>query len=476
MVPARSSSEKTMSRSLILRLSIAAAVLTVASLAFAQDPEKSKTVTPEQLKVYFGTGVIIVDAPEPEPAGPAHRDIPLPELDPAKLAQRWQDVEARLKARTDLQKLTQEILKNPKLLENNPEQRAKLEEMIKQSGIKLDPNDPLIREVTKWLRQHRTQPGGKRLTKETEAELQKLLEVIKKIEPSTSTPPTPTTSTPQPSDNPTSSSSTTGPTPARPALSPEEQQARIRFARWLVEQSQRLDRGRFQDSDLMREIRNDLQHYAMKDSPRMGGRWLDNDELHRRLQHLSRDVQSARIWSKINVPMPRINLPARSMPTLPSIGSWGRPPTIGGVPRFGAPSFPTKAPSGDVLLSVVGFVIVALVAWRLMVMFGIGRRRGEADIDPRKWTVVPDHVRTREDLIRAFEYLSLSKLGIAVRSWNHRRIAADLGGKSDERRQAAVELSSLYERARYAPEALALNPAEIQSARRALTLLCGSVA
>jgi hypothetical protein len=102
------------------------------------------------------------------------------------------------------------------------------------------------------------------------------------------------------------------------------------------------------------------------------------------------------------------------------------------------------------------------------------------------WPVDPAAVRTREELIRAFEYLSLLRLGPAARHWHHWAIALGLGGSSRdpapvrgwgdpfaERRQAAGELASLYEQARYAPPEETLSEGELATARRDLSLLAG---
>jgi hypothetical protein len=94
--------------------------------------------------------------------------------------------------------------------------------------------------------------------------------------------------------------------------------------------------------------------------------------------------------------------------------------------------------------------------------------------------VDPAQVATRQDLIRAFEYLSLLRLGPAARSWNHRAIAARLSAEpSDaaaERRCAAAHLAGLYERARYAPPGDPLPDGEVRDARRDLCLLAGVAA
>ena len=88
------------------------------------------------------------------------------------------------------------------------------------------------------------------------------------------------------------------------------------------------------------------------------------------------------------------------------------------------------------------------------------------------WPVDPAAIQTRTQLVQAFEYLSLLRLGSGARSWNHLQIAAGLGDNSDSR-EAADQLASLYEQARYVPGAESLSPAAAQTARRTLTVLAG---
>jgi hypothetical protein len=90
--------------------------------------------------------------------------------------------------------------------------------------------------------------------------------------------------------------------------------------------------------------------------------------------------------------------------------------------------------------------------------------------------VQPALVRTREELVRAFEYLSLLRLGRPARNWNHRHIAAELGQTKDlpaDGSQAAARLASVYEQARYAPAAESLADPDLEAARRDLCLLAG---
>jgi hypothetical protein len=84
-------------------------------------------------------------------------------------------------------------------------------------------------------------------------------------------------------------------------------------------------------------------------------------------------------------------------------------------------------------------------------------------------------VRTRDELVRAFEYLALLRLGPAARHRNHREIAADLGA-GGPRSAAAERLAGLYEQARYAPPDEVLPDADLAAARADLCLLAGVAA
>ena len=80
---------------------------------------------------------------------------------------------------------------------------------------------------------------------------------------------------------------------------------------------------------------------------------------------------------------------------------------------------------------------------------------------------------TRQDVVRAFEYLSLLKLGPVAQSRNHLDLAAELGEPEIEHRNAAERLAALYEKARYTPTDEALSADALATARRELCYLAG---
>jgi hypothetical protein len=152
-----------------------------------------------------------------------------------------------------------------------------------------------------------------------------------------------------------------------------------------------------------------------------------------------------------------------------------------GIPRTGSERW-------QPLIMIVGLVVIGGLFWWL-----VSRHAGkQSAMDPEgwrlgPWPVAPGAVATREELIRAFEHLSLLCLGAPARSWNHEVIAARLGqecgaGNSsaplltwdpDARRQAAEALANLYEKARYAPGNQPIPEPALAAARRDLCFLAG---
>jgi hypothetical protein len=143
------------------------------------------------------------------------------------------------------------------------------------------------------------------------------------------------------------------------------------------------------------------------------------------------------------------------------------------------PVVPAETTGGgtEVVFLALGAATAGLIAWGLL------RRRGLLGPDGAgvgwrlgPWPVRPEAVATRDELVRAFEYLALLRLGPAARSRNHRDIAAGLGAEDEARRPAAERLAGLYEQARYAPPDEALPDADLADARAALSLLAGVAA
>lgn len=136
------------------------------------------------------------------------------------------------------------------------------------------------------------------------------------------------------------------------------------------------------------------------------------------------------------------------------------------------------ARGGLTVLWLVFLAVAALLVWKV-----IGRQRERVTAAKARqqwlgpWPVSPAAVRTREELVRAFDYLALLVLGPPARTCHHLDVAGQLGRQpdldADRRREAAGHLARVYEKARYAPGDEPLPDEELAVARRELCLLAG---
>ena len=164
--------------------------------------------------------------------------------------------------------------------------------------------------------------------------------------------------------------------------------------------------------------------------------------------------------------------------TLPSGGGSGwNPPGSGwsgssGRGGFGPPSAEGLGAVGIVFLALVGAAVVGLFFWKVLPVIREGR-------SPRPlpgqgpWPVDPRAIRTREQLVMAFEYISVLECGDRARTWNHVTIADGLRTAVPASASYADALARLYAVARYTPEAEPLSDATVGEARAYLCRLAG---
>lgn len=393
-----------------------------------------------------------------------------PAIDPLVLIQqRLAARDKKSRVRGELQDFYKKLLKNPELLNSDPATRKKLEELLKNSGLTLDPNDPRVKRLKEWLKNRPpNSTATPPLSPEAQEELKKLLDALKK---SQANPPEPVT-IPELPPPPTPPDATT---PPPPIIDEAERKSRRDFTEFLLQQVRKIDQSRFRDSELGRQIRNDLTRFASNGLFRDDRRWAIDGKLGQRFADLTKDMRSPRLWSNVKLPMPSMTLPRGSMPGLPNFSGWGRPPSLGTLPGVGAPGMPSaKPPSGETLLWFLATVALGIVVWRLLVLYApwAGRSRPGARI-AIPWPTHSGAVATKADLIRAFECLSIAILGPESRTWNHLEVAARLGGEAADRREAADTLGRLYEQARYIPDDSPLSADAVAAAQRSFSLLAG---
>ena len=159
------------------------------------------------------------------------------------------------------------------------------------------------------------------------------------------------------------------------------------------------------------------------------------------------------------------------------------PPNVGGN-WSGGPAFTSGGLSGGdsagALEAVIWVAALGLIAVAVWMAVSTARRQAA---DARKkgwelgpWPVSPSQVSTREDLIRAFEYLAFLLLGPSARTLNHLDVAERLRPNDGLRAGAAARLAHLYEQARYAPADESLPPEDLMAARGDLSALAGAAA
>jgi hypothetical protein len=140
-------------------------------------------------------------------------------------------------------------------------------------------------------------------------------------------------------------------------------------------------------------------------------------------------------------------------------------------PGFSAPS----APSSEslqltaALLLALGALVLGIVGYRYYLQ---GRVKSDAEPDDEP-LVPPDlnELRSRSDLVRAFETLALLRLGGRARFWTHQRMARELSSGRPGVEQAVHEVTRLYELARYMHPSFVLASDSLEHARRSLRQL-----
>ena len=411
-----------------------------------------------------------------------HQPIQLPRdssFNPDDILQRFQQAHDQ----TELQRLAEQLLKNPsfqKMLQN------KLEE-FKASGV-TEPNSTQIQEKLKETLRKELEKGTIKLPEQSEhpaipdeKQLEKLLKETLP-EPNPAEPDIRADAAARPS--PTSAAQPPAPVqPANPSTNSEsnvsnqpEADSGIskELVEYVAEKLENLDPS-FTNSPALQRALQDLNRATQVPQQH----WPGLDSAKDRLRSKLPDWNSLKRWrpeggwplthALDGAKMPRMNLSNRWLSGLPR-------------PNVRLPSLSTPDVRGgghwSMILGGLGLLLLAFVGWRLLaIRRAHDVRTGKAGWRLGSWPTNPAHVTTRADLIRAFEYVSLLRLGPNARHWNHREIAAGLGVENDrpypERREAAEQVAAVYEQARYAPPEEALSDIDLAAARRNLCFLAG---
>lgn len=370
-----------------------------------------------------------------------------------------------------LQKLIQDAVKNPEKYGFNPEQRRLLEKAARDgfSGVRPEMFDERLQNLVKDIldEQGKNPNPEMKISPEQIEEWKKLLPQPDKqpvVGPQPVGPMRPAVRPDVPPERPNGNVERPAPRPAPPAMPPPRQQPRppkTGFQKWLAEHSNEMakwmkNRNWGQNSPAMQKAIRDLSRSLMA---RESGAWPQVKGLSDRLPRLEGLLPKnldGRSWfpdlSKFTPRNPGIPTPNVGKPELPRTSGWGS------------------------LLWVAMAVCFAVVAWRLLA-WRQSATAAQPEWRPGPWPVPPEAVRTREDLVKAFEHLALLLLGRRAFPLHHVAIGAWMAGDprqaTPERQRAVWNLAGLYEQARYAPPEQPLPPADIDMARDDLRLLAG---
>jgi hypothetical protein len=179
----------------------------------------------------------------------------------------------------------------------------------------------------------------------------------------------------------------------------------------------------------------------------------------------------------------------------PRIGGWGNSSSSSSSswnwPRWGSSSSGPRPSSGGWgsggggfgLSGLAGawlpFVILLALILAVVIWFQLKNIRArEAGLAAASegmgpWPIDPRSISTREEVVIAFEYLSVLICGPSAKHWTHNTIADALTDLAATHGETAVMLARLYELARYAPLDEPLTTDEVTEARKLVCTLAG---
>jgi hypothetical protein len=426
--------------------------------------------------------------PRADEARPPHILIPPLDGDAGDLQSRLLDKLGRAKK---FRELVQELLKDPKKFEQNF-QNGELAELAKKlsanaGNAPLNPNDPALQPLIRKLMEQFQQGGGPSPTPPTVPTPPGANDPPERQRPpneaggppNAGAPPAEVAPPPGNPDTPPQQQHRAVPPPApQESLAepdPARTEARSKFLQQLLKAADRL-------KGLDPAIR---QSPALNQAMRNLGREATGAPDDRWVEFFNKAGDWGDYLPKMNLNTPEAgdDNPAwaeRAAKALPSV-NWKWPAAWKPLERMTRPVTdmrvrPPDPPSAATLTPVLwglGLLVVAALAWRL-VGVRLARAAGLAGGPrPGPWPVRPGELRTRADVIRAFEHLALLRLGEPARNHHHRHIADDLGRDRTDRRRAAADLATAYEQARYAPPTDPFPESTLAAARRDLVSLAG---
>ena len=128
---------------------------------------------------------------------------------------------------------------------------------------------------------------------------------------------------------------------------------------------------------------------------------------------------------------------------------------------------------GSVVAVIAGVIGAIFIVAMLMRKWKIERELRLAAALAGRGPLDLSAIRSREELVRAFDTVSLLQCGEEARAWNHKVIAGQIGETVPAHADPAQEVAGLYEKARYAPPVEDLSAGELSIARHDLCTIAG---
>lgn len=149
----------------------------------------------------------------------------------------------------------------------------------------------------------------------------------------------------------------------------------------------------------------------------------------------------------------------------------------GGGPSFGGGGGGAGIGGGGTALAVFAAIAAGIfLAVLLLRKWKLSHEHKAANVATGHAGIDFDSIKSREQLVRVFDAVSLDQCGLDARPWNHRVIADHLAKVKPTNAEPADAVAGLYERARYAPLDEDLTTGEFADARRDLRVLAGATA